>query len=273
MTTTVSTKGLDWFILLTKNASPIQTPVPTIRAADIDLAGQQVSLVVVTPDSHNLYPRARQGEMGLLEGYGLASVIQNIIALDIHATHKRPIIALVDVPSQVYGRREELFGIHQALAAAVDAYAQARLAGHPVVSLLVGKAMSGAFLAHGYQAHHIIALDDEGVMVHAMGKESAARITLRSIDELEKLAADIPPMAYDIRSYQSLGLVNELLSISDINQPSEQDVQVVKDSLVRAIDKIQNGQITEPLCVNRLSAANRAASKRVRELLHSQWHD
>ena len=37
------------------------------------------------------------------------------------------------------------FRIHQALAAAVDSYARARLAGHAVVSLLVGKSMSGAF--------------------------------------------------------------------------------------------------------------------------------
>ena len=53
------------------------------------------------------------------------------------------------------------------------------------MSLLVGKSMSGAFLAHGYQANRIIALKDSGVMVHAMGKESAARVTLRSVDELE----------------------------------------------------------------------------------------
>jgi malonate decarboxylase gamma subunit len=39
-----------------------------------------------------------------------------------------------------------------------------------VIALLVGKAMSGAFLAHGYQANRLIALRDPGVMVHAMGK-------------------------------------------------------------------------------------------------------
>ena len=57
------------------------------------------------------------------------------------------------------------------------------------MSLLVGKSMSGAFLAHGYQANRIIALKDSGVMVHAMGKESAARVTLRSVDELEQLVS------------------------------------------------------------------------------------
>lgn len=45
---------------------------------------------------------------------------------------------------------KKAFGIHRALAGAAAAYANARLAGHPVIGLIVGKAMSGAFLAHGY---------------------------------------------------------------------------------------------------------------------------
>ncbi len=61
--------------------------------------------------------------------------------------------------------------------------------------------MSGAFLAHGYQANRLIAFNDSGVLVHAMGKASAARITLRTVEALEKLAATIPPMAYDVSNY------------------------------------------------------------------------
>ncbi|MEI1264735.1 biotin-independent malonate decarboxylase subunit gamma, partial [Pseudomonas aeruginosa] len=102
--------------------------------------------------------RAKQGEVGLLEGWSLAKAVNEVIQADIHSETKRAILCLVDVPSQAYGRREELLGIHQALAGAVDSYARARLAGHPIVSLLVGKSMSGAFLAHGYQANRIIAL-------------------------------------------------------------------------------------------------------------------
>jgi malonate decarboxylase gamma subunit len=33
-----------------------------------------------------------------------------------------------------------------------------------------------------YQANRLIAFNDSGVLVHAMGKESAARITLRSVE-------------------------------------------------------------------------------------------
>jgi len=85
--------------------------------------------------------------VGIDEGWALALHVRHAIAAD-HDGARRPIIAVVDVSSQAYGRREELLGIHLACAAAADAYASARLAGHPVIALLVGKAMSGAFLAH-----------------------------------------------------------------------------------------------------------------------------
>ena len=88
-----------------------------------------------------------------------------------------------------------------------------------MIGLIVGKAMSGAFLAHGYRANRLIAFNDKGVLIHAMGKESAARITLRTVDALEKLAATIPPMAYDISNYATLGLLSNLLDISNPDAP------------------------------------------------------
>jgi malonate decarboxylase gamma subunit len=72
-------------------------------------------------------------------------------------------------------RREETAAIFLAAAAAANAYADARVAGHPVISLVVGHAISGGFLTHGYQANRILALDDDGVIIHAMHKEAAAR--------------------------------------------------------------------------------------------------
>jgi malonate decarboxylase gamma subunit len=146
------------------------------------------------------------------------------------------------------------------------AYARARLAGHPVIALLVGKAMSGAFLAHGYQANRLIALRDPGVMVHAMGKASAARVTLRSVEELEALAASVPPMAYDIDSYASLGLLWETLSVEQIEQPTAEDLARVNECLKQAISDIFSTDLS-----NRLGAKNRAASSKVRELLRAQW--
>jgi len=160
------------------------------------------------------------------------------------------------------------WAIHQALAGAVDGYARARLAGHPVIALLVGKAMSGAFLAHGYQAQRIIALRDPGRRwCTPVGKAAAARITLRSVEELEALAESVPPMAYDIDNYATLGLLWETLSVANIEQPAADDLQRVRDCLIKAVADI--GSSTD--LRGRLGAANREASSRVRELLRAQW--
>jgi malonate decarboxylase gamma subunit len=255
-------RGLQWFNALTAGAQPVEGLPNSLKVADGVLGEHKVRFIAVVPDAQNRFPRARNGEVGLLEGWGLAKAVDEAIATG----DKRPLIAIVDVPSQAYGRREEALGIHQALAAAVDSYARARLAGHPVIGLLVGKAMSGAFLAHGYQANRLIALRDPGVMVHAMGKASAARVTLRSVEELEALAASVPPMAYDIDSYASLGLLWETLSVSQIEQPTKDDVARVSDCLVNAIKDVDGRDLS-----GRLGATNRAASSHVRQLLRAQW--
>ncbi|BAN45917.1 malonate decarboxylase gamma subunit [Metapseudomonas resinovorans NBRC 106553] len=233
---------------------------------DGELGNRAARFIAVMADAGNPFPRARNGEVGLLEGWGLAKAVDEAIEADRDGA-KRVLVALVDVPSQAYGRREEALGIHQALAGAVDAYARARLAGHPVIGLLVGKAMSGAFLAHGYQAQRLIALDDSGVMVHAMGKAAAARITLRSVEELEVLAAKVPPMAYDLENYASLGLLRERVAVGDAEVPGKADISRVRECLVRAVEDI--GDSTD--LSGRLGAENRAASSRVREMLRAQW--
>jgi malonate decarboxylase gamma subunit len=263
-----SQRGLNWFKALSANAAEVVGLPPSVKAADGVLAEQPVRFLAVVADAQNRFARARGGEVGLLEGWGLARAVDSAIELDRDQSYKRPLIAIVDVPSQAYGRREEALGIHQALAGAVDSYARARLAGHPMIALLVGKAMSGAFLAHGYQANRLIALRDPGVMVHAMGKESAARVTLRSVEELETLAASIPPMAYDIDSFASLGLLWETLSVSQIEQPTAQDLSHVQEVLNNAIKDVQ---ATGRDLSSRLGASNRQASSRVRELLRAQW--
>ena len=257
-------RGLQWFNALSGDAAPVSGLPNSLKVADGVLGDLPVRFIAVVTDAQNRFPRARNGEVGLLEGWGLAKAVDEAI----DTGDKRPLIAIVDVPSQAYGRREEALGIHQALAAAADSYARARLAGHPVIALLVGKAMSGAFLAHGYQANRLIALRDPGVMVHAMGKASAARVTLRSVEELEALAASVPPMAYDIDSYGSLGLLWETLSVSQIERPTTEDVVRVSDCLVQAIKDVQAGGRD---LSSRLGATNRAASSHVRQLLREQW--
>lgn len=241
----------------------------SVKVCDGRLAGRSARYIAVVPDPDSRFPRARNGEVGLVEGWQLAQAVHEAIAADRDAPEKRAIVAVIDVPSQAYGRREEAFGIHQALAGAADAYAQARLAGHPVIGLVVGLAMSGAFLAHGYQANRLIAFDDPGVSVHAMGKASAARVTLRSVEALEKLAASVPPMAYDIGSFASLGLVWKLVRPNDPNQPGDADVALVRAALEDALADIAADETRD--LSGRLAGEHRQASRTVRAKLREQW--
>ncbi|WAL50175.1 biotin-independent malonate decarboxylase subunit gamma [Klebsiella variicola subsp. tropica] len=256
-----------WLNKLAPDAPLMSELCPSVQVADGQIDGESVRFIAVVPDANNHYPRAAGGEVGLLEGWTLAKVVNETIAADADQPVKRPIVAVIDVPSQAYGRREEAFGIHQALAGAAGAYAKARLAGHPVIGLIVGKAMSGAFLAHGYQANRLIAFNDSGVLVHAMGKESAARITLRTVEALEKLAATIPPMAYDVSNYATLGLLSALLDINNPDAPDDHDLSLVSNTLRDAIADARKD--TSLKC--RLGAENRRSSQRVRDRMRASW--
>jgi len=260
-------RALNWLPGLAGGEALLGYPA-SLRVIDGELDNRLARFIAVVPDAHNPFPRARNGEVGLLEGWGLAKAVSEAVELD-RDGEKRAIVAVIDVPSQAYGRREEALGIHQALAGAVQAYAQARLAGHPVIGLLVGKAMSGAFLAHGYQAQRLIALDDSGVMVHAMGKAAAARITLRSVEQLEALAAEVPPMAYDLASYASLGLLWRRLSVENADTPGPADLAQVRACLAEAVRDI--GTCTDLSA--RLNGEHRNASREVRARLRSQWQE
>ncbi len=264
-------RGLIWLQALTTQDGLIAGAPATVRVAEAALGDAPASFIAVVPDPHNRFPRARNGEVGLEEGWTLAQQVRRIIAADSDGA-RRPIVALVDVSSQAYGRREEMLGVHLACAAAADAYASARLAGHAVIALLVGKAMSGAFLAHGYQANRLLALDSAEVMVHAMGKQAAARVTRRSVAELEKLGERIAPMAYDIRAYARLGLLHQLIEGVDADAPGPADVQRVRQSLLAAIADTRAGP--RDLSARLASSAARqmrAASIEVRRRLAEQW--
>jgi malonate decarboxylase gamma subunit len=267
----LSQRGRIWFEALTDGATLVASGLRSVCVADAALGGAPARFIAVVPDAQNRFPRARAGEVGLDEGWALALHLRRAMAADL-AGARRPIIAIVDVSSQAYGRREELLGIHLACAAAADAYASARLAGHPVIALLVGKAMSGAFLAHGYQANRIIALDSPEVMVHAMGKQAAARVTRRSVAELETLGETFAPMAYDIRSFARLGLLYRLISGVDADTPGQTDVERVRAELLRAIADTRAG--THGLASRLTSPAareSRAASIEVCRRLAEQW--
>jgi len=264
-------RGTVWFRALTGQASPMPGDPKSVLTADAPLGNDHARFLCVVPDPHARFPCARHGEVGLEEAFTLATRVREVIEDDKNTT-KRPIIAIVDVKSQAYGRREETAAIFLAAAAAADAYGSARLAGHPVITLVVGHALSGAFLTHGYQANRILAFDDPGVMIHAMHKEAAARVTRRSVDELEKLAKEITPMSYDIRDYAKLGLLYKMLQVENPEKPSDQVIRNVQDELVGAIADARRGPVD---LRNRLESKGalemRKASLLVRTRLEAQW--
>ena len=182
------------------------------------LEKERIRFLAVVPDSCNRFPCARQGQVGLEEGWNLAKHIREAIRADSQA-EKRAIVAIVDVPSQAYGRREELLGIFLAAAAATDAYVSARLAGHPVISLVVGHAISGGFLTHGAQANRLLAFHDPGVMIHAMARKAAALVTRRTVEELDELAEKVVPLSYKIEDYAKLGMLHQLIEGIDPESP------------------------------------------------------
>jgi len=264
-------RGRSWFAALTGDAVAAGKAT-SVLCSDVLLGDEEVRILAVVPNEHSRFPRARQGEVGLEEGWTLAKYVRAAMEADADKAKRRPIIAIVDVPSQAYGYKEELLGLHQSCAAAVDAYATARFLGHPVIALVVGNAISGAFLAHGYQANQIIALNDPGVLVHAMSKQSAARVTKRSIAELEAAAKIVPGIAYDIGSYATLGVLYELLENIHADAPTKEDLMIIEKTVLAAIEQAR----TLPRNLqNRLSSTAaqmaRKASIIVRDKLQKQW--
>ena len=144
-------RGLNWLQALA-GGQALAGYQASVKVVDGTLGERAARYIAVVPDAENPFPRARNGEVGLLEGWALGQALDEVIAADRDKADKRVVVAVVDVPSQAYGRREEALGIHQALAGAVDGYARARLAGHPVIALLVGKAQDILYAALGKNA-------------------------------------------------------------------------------------------------------------------------
>lgn len=261
-------RGRTWLTALTSGRTA-DSVIPSVLRVLTDTA----LYLAVVPDPDNPYHRAREGQVGLTESLALAQAVRALIDADRTAEIKRAIVAVVDLPSQAYGRLEEMVGLHQAMATSVDAYHSARTAGHPVVAVVVGSALSGGFLTHGLQANQILALDDPGVEIHAMHREAAARITLRTVEELDELAKTITPLSYHVGDWATLGLCDGLLPVDAADNPTPTDVEAVSAAVSAAITRSRSGPTD---LSNRLDSADavrtRHASRAVRELLARQWN-
>jgi malonate decarboxylase gamma subunit len=261
-------RGAIWFRAL---AGESRTTAP-VWSGDAPLGGETARFVAVVPDPSNRFPRATDNVVGLEQGWLIARAVREAIALDAGSATRRPIVAVVDVKSQAYGYREETLGIHLACAAGADAYATARDAGHPVIALLVGPAMSGAFLAHGYQANRIVALDAPGTMVHAMGKEAAARVTRRTVEALDALGETIVPMSYSLTSFAKLGLLDTLIDGVDADAPDAAQIAQVREVLAASVSSARGDPrgLSHRL-TSQAAKKNRSASIEVRRRMAEQW--
>lgn len=264
-----TTRGEIWLAALSGGAT-VREVIASVRSARTDDA----LYLAVVPDPGNPYHRAREGQVGLTESLALAQSVREFVAAERDTEDKAPIVAVVDLPSQAYGRIEEMVGLHQAMAVTVDAYHAARVAGHPVITVVVGTALSGGFLTHGLQANQILALDDDAVEIHAMHQAAAARITLRTVQELDELAKTVLPMSYDVRDWAKLGFCDGLLKVDNPDGPTKEDVGLVSAAITEAVARARSGPID---LSNRLDSdaavKTRHASRAVRDLLRAQWPD
>jgi malonate decarboxylase gamma subunit len=268
-------RGRVWFKALTGQETPMPPDPPSVLTADAQIGNHNARFLCVVPDHNSRFPCASHGEVGLEQAYTLANRIREISHAEStdNVAEKRPIIAIVDVKSQAYGRREEIGAIHLAAATAADAYASARFAGHPVITLIVGQAISGGFLTHGYQANRLIAFADKDVLIHAMHKEPAARITRRTVAQLEALAKTVTPLSYDVEDFAKLGLLYQLLHLKNPETPSPEEISLVRDTIIAAIADARKGPFDlRTRFESEAARTARKASRQIRARLEEQWN-
>lgn len=111
------------------------------------------------------------------------------------------------------------------------------------------------------------------INVQAMSKESAARVTLRTIEEIDAAAAKVPAIAYDIESFQKLGALYQLLEVSNADQSAEVDVALLLKATKEAIASLSpeerdlNFRYTNP----QATKFGRVETNKVRARLEEVW--
>ena len=178
------------------------------------------------------FPVVYFGVIGMEEADKMASAVYESILADRDKPvgEKRPLLLIVDTPGNGPGKVEEIFGMNKATGAYQLALAEARKAGHAVVAMVIGRAISGAFLCHGLQADHILALPKEcGTMIHVMPLTSISRITKMDIERLEELSQESPVFAAGVDFFYRLGGVEEIV-------PSPEEM---RDAVARHVEQVE----------------------------------
>lgn len=232
-------KGREAIALITDQGSFQENRIDSY-AIDADYAPPAVvgsarldgeALTVIANDARVNNPRFKvvySGVIGLEEAYKMAEAVYDTIALDRDKTPsaKRPILLIVDTPGNAPGKLEEIIGMNKATVSYQLALSEARKSGHPTVALVIGRAISGAFLCHGLHAGVVLCLAEKyNTMVHVMPLTSIARIIKMPLEELRKHAVESPVFASGPVFVHRLGGINEI--IEDIAQARAKIIEAI----------------------------------------------
>jgi malonate decarboxylase gamma subunit len=119
-----------------------------------------------------------------------------------------PLLLLVDTQGQKLRRRDELLGIHRAMAHLGCCLDLARRRGHPVIALVYDQALSGGFITSGLMADACHALPEAEIRV--MRVPAMARVTKLSEELLESLSLTNPVFSPGVANYVAMGGVRSL---------------------------------------------------------------
>ncbi|KIZ40826.1 MULTISPECIES: biotin-independent malonate decarboxylase subunit gamma [Rhodopseudomonas] len=209
---------------------------PGAVVGEAKLDGQLVTVIASDAEAFNeKFPVVYSGIIGMEEGYKMAQAVYASLAADAakKPEQKRAIILVVDTPGNGPGKVEEIFGMNKATGAYQLALAEARLAGHPIVAMVVGRAISGAFLCHGLQADRILSLDAKfQTMIHVMPITSVSRIIKKDIEVLEELAKSNPVFAAGPTFFYQLGGVEELVS----------EIPAMREAIIKQVAEIRKAK-------------------------------
>ncbi|OUO92973.1 biotin-independent malonate decarboxylase subunit gamma [Cloacibacillus sp. An23] len=207
-----------------------------------EINGNVSTIIANDTDAYNeKFPVVFAGIIGLEEAYKMAQAVY--ITMEADRTkdigQKRPIVLIVDTPGNAPGKIEEIIGMNKATGAYQLALAEARGMGHPIIAVVIGRAISGAFLCHGLQADHILALSkDFGTIIHVMPLTSIARITKMDIEELEKMSVDNPVFASGVDFFYKLGGIDEIIyTLTDMKRCVADHIEKIR--ILKAEHKLQ----------------------------------
>lgn len=198
------------------------------------LQGQAATVIANDAMAFNeRFPVVFGGVIGLEEAYKMATAVYETMAADQAKPllQKRPIVLIVDTPGNGPGKLEELAGMNKATGCYQLALAEARKAGHPVLAVVIGRAISGAFVCHGLHADQILALSqDYGTMIHVMPITSISRITKMDIEKLEKLSTTNPVFAAGADFFYKLGGVEAIINaVEDMRVMVLKHIKIIYD--------------------------------------------